>query len=216
MENTGVIAHADPAALRRSGRPLSFDRNAALNAAMLLFWRHGYEATSLSDLTTAMGVTPPSVYAAFGNKKRLFLEAVGLYLAGASSPQGIIDRAPTARSAALALMSGAAIGFTGEATPPGCMLATSAISVSAAAADVQAELAAIRNAVEAHLRARIEREIDANELPADTDADALAGHTTAVIQGLSTLARDGSTRDKLLRIVKVAISVWPAESCAPA
>ena len=72
---------------RRAGRPLSFDRDAALNQAMLLFWRHGYESTAVSDLTAAMGVTPPSLYAAFGDKKRLFLEAVALYLSGASSPQ---------------------------------------------------------------------------------------------------------------------------------
>ncbi len=142
---------------KRSGRPLSFDRNVALEQAMLLFWRHGYEATSLADLTTAMGVTPPSVYAAFGNKKQLFLEAVGRYLAPPSSPIDIIDRAGSARDAALALMEGAAEAFTNPETPPGCMLATSAISVSASAADVQAELSRIRNGVEAHLRRRIER-----------------------------------------------------------
>ncbi len=175
---------------------------------MLLFWRHGYEATSLSDLTTAMGVTPPSIYAAFGNKKRLFLEAVELYLAPPSAPADIIDQAASAREAASALMSGAAHAFTNPETPPGCMLATSAISVSAAAADVQSALSDIRNAVEAHLRRRIEQGMADGELPVDTDADALAGHTTAVIQGISTLARDGATRDKLLRVVQTAMRVW--------
>lgn len=80
---------------RRIGRPPSFDRAVALEQAMLLFWRHGYEATSLSDLTRALGVTPPSIYSAFGNKKALFLEAVGLYLSGGSSPAAIIDGALT-------------------------------------------------------------------------------------------------------------------------
>ena len=196
-------------ARRRTGRPLSFARDAALHQAMLLFWRHGYESTSISDLTAAMGITPPSLYAAFGDKRRLFLEAVGLYLSGESSPEGIIDRAPTAREAAQALMSGAARAFTNEATPPGCMLATSAISVSAAAAGVQAELSAIRNAVEAHLRARIVRASRTGELPADTDAEALAGHVTAVIQGLSTLARDGANAEKLNRVVITAMRAWP-------
>ncbi|RZJ94942.1 MAG: TetR/AcrR family transcriptional regulator [Brevundimonas sp.] len=196
---------------RKVGRPLSFDRDAALSQAMLLFWRHGYEATAISDLTAAMGVTPPSLYAAFGDKKRLFLEAVALYLSGDSRPQSIIDRASDARTAALTLMAGAAQAYTGTDTPPGCMLATSAISVSAAAADVQAALSDIRNGVEAHLRARIEADIAAGALPpdTDTDAEALAAHTTAVIQGLSTLARDGAPRKKLERVVAMAMRAWP-------
>ncbi len=188
---------------------MSFDRDAALRQAMLLFWRHGYEATSLNDLTAKLGVTPPSIYGAFGNKKALFLEAVGLYLANDSSPPGIIDAAPSAREAAHALMAGAAVAFTGIETPPGCMLATSAISVSAGAADVQAELSAIRNGIEAHLRTRIQADITAGVLPARADAEALAAHATAVIQGMSTLARDGAPRARLQRVVELAMTVWP-------
>lgn len=194
---------------RRIGRPPSFDRAVALEQAMLLFWRHGYEATSLSDLTHAMGVTPPSIYSAFGNKKALFLEAVELYLSGGSSPTAIIDAAPSARDAAQILMEGAAVAFTGDDTPPGCMLATSAISVSAEASDVQAHLAAIRNGVEAHLKARIQADMASGTLPPNTDADTLAAHTTAIIQGLSTLARDGASRDKLLRVARSALTAWP-------
>jgi AcrR family transcriptional regulator len=199
---------SEPSA-RRIGRPPSFDRAVALEQAMLLFWRHGYEATSLSDLTRALGVTPPSIYSAFGNKKGLFLEAVNLYLSGGSSPTAIIDAAPSARDAAQILMEGAAIAFTGDATPPGCMLATSAISVSAEAADVQAHLATIRNGVEAHLRLRIEADVASGALPPQTDAETLAAHTTAIIQGLSTLARDGAARDKLLRVARSAMAAWP-------
>ena len=199
-------SHTEP---RRIGRPPSFDRAVALEQAMLLFWRHGYEATSLSDLTRALGVTAPSIYSAFGNKKGLFLEAVDLYLSGESSPISIIDAAPSARDAARILMEGAAIAFTGEETPPGCMLATSAISVSAEAADVQAHLSAIRNGVEAHLRARIQAEVADGTLPPHTDAEILAAHTTAIIQGSSTLARDGASRDKLLRVARSAMAAWP-------
>lgn len=199
-------SHTEP---RRIGRPPSFDRAVALEQAMLLFWRHGYEATSLSDLTRALGVTAPSIYSAFGNKKGLFLEAVSLYLSGGSSPTAIIDAAPSARDAAQVLMEGAAVAYTGEETPPGCMLATSAISVSAEAADVQAHLSAIRNGVEAHLRARIQAEVADGTLPPHTDAEILAAHTTAIIQGLSTLARDGASRDKLLRVALSAMTAWP-------
>tara|TARA_R110002167_G_scaffold149886_2_gene343395 strand:+ start:724 stop:1341 length:618 start_codon:yes stop_codon:yes gene_type:complete len=199
----------DPVVRRRAGRPLSFDRETALADAMLIFWRHGYESTSISDLTRALGVTPPSIYAAFGNKKALFLEAVELYLSGASSPLAIIDAAPSAREAALTLMSGAAIAFTGDTTPPGCMLATSAISVSTDAEDVKLRLSAIRNGVEAHLARRVQQAIQSGELPPDTDAEGLAALTTTVIQGLSTLARDGATREKLTRVVAHAMSAWP-------
>jgi AcrR family transcriptional regulator len=194
---------------RKPGRPLSFDRDAALHRAMLLFWRHGYEATSLSDLTHAMGVTPPSIYAAFGDKKGLFREAVRRYLSGPVTSESIVADAATARDAAWGLLQAAAVGYTGADTPPGCLLASAAISCSAAAADVQGELAAIRRRVEARLRDRIVRAIDAGELRADAHADALAGHVMAVVQGMSTLARDGATRDKLLRVAAAAMQGWP-------
>ena len=200
---------------RKPGRPLSFDREAALHQAMLLFWRHGYEATSLSELTAAMGVTPPSIYTAFGDKKRLFLEAVDRYLSGRDTPARLVDGAATARDAAWALLGGAAIGFSGADTPPGCLLASAAISCSAAAADVQAELAAIRRGIEARLRHRIVQAIEAGEMDAGTDPDALAGHVMAVIQGMSTLARDGAGRDKLTRVAATAMLAWPADPAGP-
>ena len=194
---------------RRTGRPLSFDRDRALHQAMLLFWRHGYEATSLADLTAAMGVTPPSIYAAFGDKKGLFRRAVARYLSGPVTSRTIIDDAPTAREAAAALMRSAAIAYTGTDTPPGCLLATSAISCSAAATDVQSELAAIRREVETRLAARIAADIAAGHLPPDPPAADLAAHVVAVIQGMSTLARDGAPRDRLLRLAETAMRCWP-------
>ena len=203
---------AEPSVRRRTGRPLSFDRDAALRQAMLLFWRHGYESTSLADLTAAMGVTAPSIYAAFGDKKRLFLSAVDLYLSGPSDPLRMIDDAASAREAAWTLISGAVIAYTGDQTPPGCMLATSAISCSDGAADVQQALAAIRNRVETHLAARLKSGIGTGELPADTDVEALAGFVTTVIQGLSTLARDGASREKLQRVAAMAMRAWPDRS----
>ena len=200
---------AAPALPAKKGRPLSFNREAALHQAMLLFWRHGYEATSLSDLTAAMGVTAPSIYTAFGDKRRLFLEAVGRYLSGPVTSDSIIQGAATAEEAAWGLLQAAAIGFTGAASPPGCLLASSAISCSAAAADVQGELAAIRRGIEARLNDKIAQAVRAGEMAADTDADALAGHVMAVIQGLSTLARDGAPREKLMRVAAAAMQAWP-------
>ena len=197
-------------ARRKGGRPLSFDRDAALRQAMLLFWRHGYEGTSLNALTRTLGVTPPSIYAAFGDKKRLFRDAVRLYSAGGTASASIIDGAATARAAAEGLLGAAAHGFTGPDTPPGCLLASAAISGSAESADVQAELAQLRTGIEQHLRRRIAASVADGEMPATTDAAALAGLVLAVIQGMSTLARDGATREHLLAIAGTAMAAWPA------
>lgn len=194
---------------RRTGRPLSFDRDAALDAAMRLFWQHGYEATSVAELTQAMRITPPSLYTAFGDKGRLFREAVDRYLQGGRAVPEIIDGAPSARDAAADLLRAAALGDTGDDTPAGCLLASALVIASPAAADIREELAAIRRDIEARLRARIESEVAAGALPPATDAEALAGHVLAVIQGMSTLAKDGAGRDKLLRIVATAMAGWP-------
>ena len=184
---------------RKTGRPRSFDRQEALDRAMHLFWRHGYESTALSDLTRAMGVTPPSIYAAYGDKKGLFREAVQRYLALGRALSETVARAETARE----------IAFTGTETPAGCLLASSTIACSAEAADLREELAGIRRAFEAGLRARIEGDIRSGELPAGTDAETLAALVSTVIQGMSTLARDGASRDKLMRVARSAMLAWP-------
>ncbi len=195
---------------RKKGRPLSFDREDALNKAMLLFWRHGYEATSLNDLTTALGVKPSSIYSVFGDKKRLFLEAVTKYLSGPITSASIIDQAADGREAARGLLIAAAEGFTGQDTPAGCLLASSAISCSEGANDVKEELAAIRRGIEGRLLKKVKESVEAGQLPEDTAAEALASLTMAVIQGMSTLARDGAPRDKLLRMIDSVMLAWPS------
>ena len=188
--------------------------DAALDAAMRLFWEHGYEATSIAELTRKMKITPPSLYAAFGDKHRLFREAVNRYLGGATSVARSIEAAPAARDAARDLLTAAAVGDTSEDMPPGCLLASSIVSSSPAAADVREELAAIRRGIEAALRLRIERDVASGRLPSGADAERLAGHAFAVVQGMSTLAKDGADRSKLLRIVEAAMAGWPSEDRA--
>ena len=190
---------------RRPGRPLSFDRDEALRQAMLVFWRHGYEATSLSDLTAAMGVTPPSIYAAFNSKKALFLEAVRLYVGEPSVSGRIIAESPTARDAVRGLLEASVVGFTGDDTPPGCLLASAALSCSSESADVQSELASIRVGIETQLRERLALGLHNGELDAATDVEAVAAHVMAVIQGISTLARDGASRTKLAGVVRIVM-----------
>lgn len=205
--------HALP---RRTGRPLSFDRNTALRQAMLAFWRHGYETTSVADLTAAMGISAPSLYAAFGDKKRLFLEAMRLYAGDPDDMARAMFEAPTAYQAAHALMTAAATTYTGEATPKGCLLASAAASGSAAASDVQDAIAGVRRVIENCLRMRIERDIDDGVLPPGSQAAPLAGLVLTVTQGMSVLARDGASRTSLLAIVETALRAWPmaATNCA--
>ena len=205
-----VASQTKPAVSRRTGRPRSFDRDAALEQAMFAFWRHGYETTSIADLTSTMGVTAPSLYTAFGDKKRLFLEAARRY---AGDPQVIADRiagASSAYDAARDLLTGAATAFTGEATPKGCLLASATASGSPDSAAVQRAVADIRATIAAHLQTRIERDIATGALPRETDAAALSGMVIAVIQGMSVLARDGATSSALLSICTATLAAWPS------
>ena len=204
-----TMKHLEASSNRKPGRPLGFDREAALRQAMLLFWQHGYEPTSVSDLTKAMGITPPSLYTAFGDKKQLFLESVKLYTSGSVTAESIIDGALTAREAAIGLLQSSAIGFTGETTPTGCLLASSAISCSPAAKDVQQALGTIRLKIEKRLRSKIVEDRSMRKLKPKFDAGALAGYIMAVILGMSTLARDGAPRQKLLSVASITMLAWP-------
>ena len=195
---------------RKTGRPRSFDRDAALEQAMLTFWRYGYETTSIGDLTTAMGVTTPSLYNAFGDKKRLFLEAARRYAGDPGAIAHALEDAETSRDAARAMLVSAATAFTGEATPRGCLLASATASGSSASIDVQRAIADIRADIANRLRARIARDVEAGILPADADIAAMAGIVMAVIQGMSVLARDGLDRPELLAICEHTLKAWPA------
>ncbi len=178
---------------------------------MLTFWRHGYETTSISDLTTAMGITAPSIYAAFKDKKHLFLEAMHLY---AGSPYDIdqaLGDAPTSREAVNKMLTAAAVAFTGEHTPRGCLLASATASGSEDAADVQAAVAEVRQQIQNRVEKRISRDVAEQVLRPDTNSRAWAGMTIAMIQGMSVLARDGASRQALLDIVEVLMSGWPSK-----
>jgi AcrR family transcriptional regulator len=194
---------------RTRGRPRSFDREQALERAMEVFWRHGFEATSISDLTAAMNINPPSLYAAFGDKERLFLEAVERYGCRGPSAQAILDDAPSAHAAVERLLQAAAREFTNRAHPPGCMVISAATNCSAGSAHIQAALAKLRRESEASLKARIERGIAAGELPARTHGAALARFYVTVLEGMSVQARDGASRKSLLATAETAMRAWP-------
>ena len=194
--------------LKKTGRPRAFDEAEALNKAMLVFWRHGYETTSMAVLTEEMSMSAPSVYSAFGDKKALFLRSLDLYVGDLDELKSFVDQSPTAYDATYKMLKASAIRFTGNQTPRGCMLASATASCSAESVDVQTVAAMKRSHIEEILRQRIERDIELKVLPKNTSSSGLAAMTIAVIQGLSVLARDGASRKKLFSVVELAMYAW--------
>jgi TetR/AcrR family transcriptional regulator, copper-responsive repressor len=195
---------------RPRGRPRAFDRDDALDRAMYLFWRRGYEATSVSDLTDAMRITPPSLYAAFGDKKRLFLEAVDRYQAGPGSfAQRALCDEPTAERAIRRLLMNTIESFCDPKHPKGCMVVLAATNCTTESSDVFDALAERRRAAERVIRDRIALGLAAGELAAGTDIDVLAGAIVTTLYGLSIKARDGASRASLRKIVEHTLRGWP-------
>jgi TetR/AcrR family transcriptional regulator, copper-responsive repressor len=195
---------------RTRGRPRAFDQQAALDRAMMLFWRQGYEPTSVSDLSRAMGLNPPSIYAAFGNKERLFLRVLDRYV---ETRMGEIERAfqapSTAETALRDFLMLAARRFTDPKKPPGCLIVLAAARVSPEARTIQAKLRHRRRRREALLRARIQQGIDAGELPIGTRAARLAKFYATVFQGMAMQAADGASCAELEAVAKEAMAAWP-------
>ncbi len=193
------------------GRPRAFDRERALERGMCLLWRRGYEAASLSELVEVMGINVSSFYAAFGSKEALFREAVDRYQAthGAFA-EAALRGGGTAFAAVERLLRGAAAALTDPDLPRGCKKVTAAANCSPRSAEVAEECARRRRCSEAALRERVARGLAAGELPAGTDAAALARFYATVFQGLSTQARDGASREELERVVDFALAAWPA------
>jgi TetR/AcrR family transcriptional regulator, copper-responsive repressor len=201
------------AATRPRGRPRQFDRTGALVRAMHLFWRHGYEATSVHNLTEVMGITPPSLYSAFGDKKQLFFEAIDYYQAGPGDFAGrALREEPTAEGAIRRLLLDAVTSYCNASRPPGCMVVLAATNCASGSDDVQANLAARRRAGERAIRERIAAGQVAGELPHNTDIDALAGLVASTMYGLSLKARDGATPTELWPIVDQVMAAWPPMS----
>lgn len=191
------------------GRPRAFDRDHALCRAMEVFWEHGYEATSMSHLTAAMGISSPSLYAAFGSKEQLFREAVAYYNdnMGATASAELRDR-PTARDAISAVLRHHAVVFCDPDNPRGCMIVLAATTSGEGARSVHEYLAEWRMALENDFRDRIERGIAEGDVPAGADAAAIAAFYNTVNHGMAIQARDGADRAKLSSIAEGAIAAW--------
>lgn len=194
------------------GRPREFDTDQALEAALLLFWRHGYEGASLAALTKCMGINVPSLYAAFGNKEALFRQALDRYLQGPASYLPGALREPTARGAAERLFSGAIEMVMTPRHPDGCLLVQGALATGPAGAVVRKELGLRRAAAEAAVRRRFERAIVEGDLAASFEAGGLARYVVTVIWGMSVQAAGGATRAQLKEVAAVAMRAWPEGS----
>lgn len=192
------------------GRPREFDPEEALDRALQLFWRKGYEGTSLSDLTEAMGITRPSLYAAFGNKEDLFRRAVDRYSEGPAAYFREALAAPTARAVAERLLRGAADLGGEQCHPPGCLLVNGALSCGDAAEVARRELLSRRAAGEAAIRRRLERAQAEGDLPAKADSAALARYVAALVYGMAVLASGGATREDLQRVAEIGLQAWPS------
>jgi AcrR family transcriptional regulator len=192
------------------GRPRSFDRDHALDQALHVFWAKGYEGTSISDLTEAMGINPPSLYAAFGNKEKLFCEALDRYEGLREQFMEEAFAAPTAREAMQRLLEGTADRLSDKSTPTGCLLVQGALSGGEECEVVRQDLAARRTAGEVMIRERLKRAKREGDLPIDADPAALARFVTTVMQGMSVQAAGGATRKELHAIADMALRAWPA------
>lgn len=196
--------------MAEKGRPRRFDRDEALRRAMELFWRKGFSGTSLSELTAAMGINPPSLYAAFGSKEGLFREAVELY--GKTESPEIwlsVEQAPSAREAFAGFLRATATAFTQPDKPRGCLIVLGALHADDAGSETaSATLRAIRAANVSDMVARLRRSVADGELPAATDCEAIASFYATVQQGMSIQARDGADRETLLAIADGAMAAW--------
>lgn len=192
------------------GRPRAFDADTALDQAMELFWRRGYEGVGIADLTKAMGINPTSLYGAFGNKEQLFRKVLDHYTQGPASYIGEAFAQPTARATVESLLRGAAEATTRPTCPPGCLTVTGGLASGPASEGARDELVARRNAGEAALCARLEQARVAGELPKDADTDGLGRYFATVYQGIAVQAASGASRDQLNQTIDFAMRVWPA------
>jgi AcrR family transcriptional regulator len=190
------------------GRPRAFDPDEALESAMRVFWRKGYEGTSLSDLTEAMGINRPSLYAAFGNKEELFRKAFSRYLEKMTCLNEAFSE-PTAYRFVERLLAGIADSLTDPNQPPGCMGVMSALACGEEAQPIREELICSRRSVEVAIGERLRRAQEAGELAADCSAPDLARFIATVTQGMAVQAVSGATRDDLRRTAEWTLRALP-------
>ncbi|MCI4590438.1 TetR/AcrR family transcriptional regulator [Sphingobium sp. BYY-5] len=191
------------------GRPRAFDPEEALAAALEVFWRRGYEAASLAELTEAMGITKPSLYACFGNKEALFRKALDLYERDKLCYVQSALEAPTSKAVAERLLRGSLAIQTNNTDPKGCLGVISSVGGTAHAECIRDEVIARRASSDRALIERFERARDEGDLPDHIEPQALACYLSAVMQGMAVQASAGVSCDRLETLIETTLSMWP-------
>jgi AcrR family transcriptional regulator len=194
------------------GRPREFDAEAALDQAMEVFWRHGYEGATIAQLTEAMGINPPSLYACFGNKEGLLKAALDRYTKLRGVWMDEVIAAPTVRDVAERMLMGIADKQTDPANPPGCLLVQGGIACGTGSENVPFELAARRAQNEDQLRDRFIRAKAEGDLKPTSDPAALARYVSAVAVGMGVMASSGADREALRQVASVAVQAIEGQS----
>ena len=193
----------------RRGRPRAYDAEAALKRATETFWRTGYSGTSLDSIAAATGMNPPSLYAAFGNKRALYLEALARYweISLAATREALAEDRPLGESLMLAYEAALSIYFSGKGSARGCFVIGTAVTEAGEDPEIRKSVAAGLRMIDADFEARLRTARDRGELKDDADPAALAILASATMHSIAIRARAGTPRAELREIARKAVSV---------
>lgn len=203
------MAQSPTQATSRRGRPAAFDRDDVLEKAMRVFWEKGFAGASMSDLTAAMGIASPSIYAAFGSKEGLYREAIDRYVALSREGLARIMDLPTARESIEGLLHKAVAAFSRSNVPSGCMLEQTAVEVGDQSTELAASLGKMRAANDENFLARLRKGVEEGDVAPGTDIAAVAAFYVTVRKGLSLASKGGASPDEMRSVVAAAMTAWP-------
>jgi AcrR family transcriptional regulator len=190
-----------------AGRPREFDRDEALRIATKLFCKHGYEGVSIADLTSAMNISPPSLYAAFGGKEALFREALELYQKRPDLPH--LEAKGTIREQIKTMLYDTVRAATDPDFPAGCMVSAGMLACRPEHEELADSVADLRTARCNMVARHLQDAVASGELPPDADTKAIGRYVMALVQGIAIQAHDGATAPELFALVDVALQNWP-------